>query len=282
MTKLTISDADYAALELAVELLESEAWYIKMASLIGTPIENGIRKLPQKIQDAVGGATNKALNTAAVLALHLFGEKNKQNSSDLLHKAAVMLTGAAGGTFGIYGALIEMPVTTTLMLRSIADIARSEGEDILSSSAALECVNVFAFGGPSEDDDAAESSYFSVRLGLAEATRDLAKYLATKAGAKKSTEYAARLAIYLTTISTRYGPMVAEKLTFEAAPIIGGLTGAVINLGFMSHFQDKARGHFLVRRLEREYGEELVHEKYNEIREARLTKSREGRKTAGK
>jgi hypothetical protein len=39
---------------------------------------------------------------------------------------------------------IELPVSTVIMLRSIADIARSEGED-LSDPRRLPCVQVFAW-----------------------------------------------------------------------------------------------------------------------------------------
>ncbi|MDH3252238.1 MAG: EcsC family protein, partial [Ignavibacteria bacterium] len=40
-----------------------------------------------------------------------------------------------------------------------------------------------------------------------------------------------------------------------------------INLVFMSHFQDMARGHFTIRRLERSYGENLVRQEYERLRE---------------
>ena len=38
-------------------------------------------------------------------------------------------SGAAGGAFGLASLPVELPVSTTIMLRSIADIARAEGED---------------------------------------------------------------------------------------------------------------------------------------------------------
>ena len=44
---------------------------------------------------------------------------------------------------------IELPVSTIIMLRSIADIARSEGEDLSDPESALSCVQVFALGGRS-------------------------------------------------------------------------------------------------------------------------------------
>jgi hypothetical protein len=52
----------------------------------------------------------------------------------------------------------------------------------------------------------------------------------------------------------------------QAVPVIGALGGATINLLFVDHFQDVARGHFIIRRLEREYGKEEVQKEYTKIR----------------
>lgn len=44
--------------------------------------------------------------------------------------------------------------------------------------------------------------------------------------------------------------------------MIGAASGALVNTIFINHFQDMARGHFVVRRLERRYGPELVRKTY--------------------
>jgi hypothetical protein len=41
----------------------------------------------------------------------------------------------------------------------------------------------------------------------------------------------------------------------------------------MDHFQDTARGHFIVRRLERTYGKEAVQRVYHELRRIRPSSS---------
>jgi hypothetical protein len=46
-------------------------------------------------------------------------------ASQLLHKALATASGAAGGAFGLAALPFELPVSTIIMLRSIADIARS-------------------------------------------------------------------------------------------------------------------------------------------------------------
>ena len=63
-------------------------------------------------------------------------------------------------------------------------------------------------------------------------------------------------------VATRFSVQVSEKAAAQAVPVIGAAGGALINTLFMSHFQDAARGHFVVRRLERLYGGEVVREAY--------------------
>jgi hypothetical protein len=58
---------------------------------------------------------------------------------------------------------------------------------------------------------------------------------------------------------------VSEKIVAQSVPVVGAAGGAVINLLFIDHFQDVARGHFIVRRLERTYGAETVKRAYLEL-----------------
>ena len=63
-------------------------------------------------------------------------------------------------------------------------------------------------------------------------------------------------------IASRFGVVVSEKVAAEAIPVVGALGGALINLAFIDHFQTVAKGHFVVRRLERVYGAEVVRSAY--------------------
>jgi hypothetical protein len=56
-----------------------------------------------------------------------------------------------------------------------------------------------------------------------------------------------------------------EFLHKLAVPAIGAAGGAAINLLFIDHFQDMAPGHFIVRKLERAYGAELVRAEYERL-----------------
>ena len=52
--------------------------------------------------------------------------------------------------------------------------------------------------------------------------------------------------------------VVTQKFAAQMVPVIGAFGGAVVNYAFIDHFQDVARGHFTVRRLERSYGKDEV------------------------
>jgi hypothetical protein len=148
------------------------------------------------------------------------------------------------------------------MLRSIADIARSEGHDPLSIWTKLDCLEVFALGGRSPADEAAESGYWAVRAALAKAVSEAASYLAEKSMLEKSAPVVVRL---ISSIASRFGVIVSEQVAAKAIPVIGAAGGSIVNVLFMNHFQDMARGHFVVRRLEHRHGTEVVRAAYQRI-----------------
>ena len=58
---------------------------------------------------------------------------------------------------------------------------------------------------------------------------------------------------------------MSEKVAAQSVPVIGAVGGALINTVFMDHFQNMARGHFTVRRLERSYGASEIEACYQEV-----------------
>ena len=68
----------------------------------------------------------------------------------------------------------------------------------------------------------------------------------------------------MTEIATRFSVVVSERSAASALPVLGAVGGATVNMLFMNHFQKVARGHFVVRRLERQYGASVVRRLYDE------------------
>ena len=174
---MTLSHEDQEALRYAKALLENPGLAAKITGLIGMPIEKALQLLPGKWAQVVNEATRRSLETALQAALLTLDDKPKSNSWEFLHKLAVAATGAGGGAFGLLGLPVELPLSTTIMLRSIADIARSEGERLRTPDTKLACLEVFALGGPSKSDDASESAYFLMRAALAKSVSEAAGYI---------------------------------------------------------------------------------------------------------
>jgi len=257
-----MSPADVDALRFAKDLLENPGLAAKLTSVIGIPLEKAMAMMPERWSDAVAMATRKSLDTALHVALTTLDDKPRARSWERLHTLAVAATGAGGGALGLAGLPLELPVSTTIMLRSIADIARSEGEVLAAPDAKIACLEVFALGGRTTVDDATESSYFVVRAALARSVSQAAQYVAQKGLIEEGAPALLRL---IAQIASRFGANVSQKVAAQAVPIIGAAGGSLVNVLFMDHFQDMARGHFTVRRLERIYSPELVRREYERL-----------------
>jgi len=257
-----LTKEDLESLTYAKHLLEHPGIGARIINLLGTPIEKGFRLLPAGWKGAVQDATRAALEKALRVAVNSLNDAPRRASSDLLHKLTVAATGAAGGFFGLAALPVELPVSTIIMLRSIADIARSEREKLDTTEARLACLEVFALGGPTAKDDAAETGYFVVRAALARSISEAAAYVAERGLSQEGAPAIVRL---IAQIASRFGIVVSEKVAAEAVPVIGAVGGAAINTVFIDHFQSMARGHFIVRRLERTYGPETVKSIYQDI-----------------
>src|SRR5262249_14983779 len=108
-------------------------------------------------------------------------------------------------------------------------------------------------------DDASESAYFAVRIALVKALSEAAEQLAGRGIAGTGLPGVVR---FVSQVAVRFGVPVSEKLIAQALPVVGAAGGALLNTLFIDHFQDMARGHFIVRRLERRYGDAVVQEAY--------------------
>ncbi|MGU3667095.1 EcsC family protein [Methylobacterium sp. A49B] len=288
-----LSEADLAALRRAVRILERPSLAARLSAAAGAPLDIIGRSLPAPITEAVGRSTEAAMRGAMRVALATLprtelapaeGEgvvaasakaesrvARMLGSGETKHKAMAALSGAVGGAFGLATLAVELPVSTTLMLRSIAEIAREEGEDLETAESALACVQVFALGGRAAAATEAgsaltESGYFAVRAALAKTLAEAARY----AGSKTLLDQSAPALIRFTAqIAARFGLVVSQKVAAQAVPILGAFGGAAVNAAFMDHFQSTARAHFTVRRLERTYGAAAVRAAY-EIEKAAL------------
>ena len=256
---MDISPDDLDDLKYAKSLLENPGLAAKITNVLGAPIEQGFDLLPKGWSEVVESSTQKALLAAVNSAILTMNKKKRGDSSNTLHKLLVAGSGAAGGFLGLPALPVELSVSTAIMMRSIADIARSEAQPISDPEVKIACIEVFALGGPGKDDDAVETGYFAIRSALAKAVTDAARYIAKKGVSEKSAPVIVKL---IAQISSRFGIQVSEKIAAQSIPVIGAAGGAIVNTLFIDHFQTMARGHFIVLRLEKEYGHDAIRQAY--------------------
>ncbi|MEZ5742753.1 MAG: EcsC family protein [Sphingomonadaceae bacterium] len=252
MTKIDLGNACFGFDETSLsELKEIASQYrnslgivVKLTGLIGNKVEDVIEHLPGNWSEKVEGAAELALDVSYKAATYTQpGEEDSAlaiarnwTKGERWHKVTTAISGAIGGFGGFGTTLAELPVTTTLILRSIQQIAQEHGEDLTDEAVRKQCIAVFGFGGPLTDDDDFDFGLFTVRVALA------------------------RLSIseLLKTILPKFGVAVSTKMAAQAAPVLGAATGAAVNTAFTNYYQSMAHVHFRLRKLERSHDPELV------------------------
>ena len=259
---MDLSAADLEALAAAVRRLESPSLAGRLAALAGKPVGLIQRALPAAASTAVARVAKHALERALDVAL--FSLKNRRlTGGRKFHSGLACTSGAIGGAFGLPALAVELPITTTIMLRAVATIAREEGEDLADPRTGLACLEVFALGASAPNREVPESDYFAVRALLARGVVEVADFALDKGVVREGAPAVVR---FLAQIASRFGIVVSQKVMAQAVAVVGALGGATLNLAFAEHFQDLARGHFTVRRLERVYGADAVRAEYERIK----------------
>jgi EcsC protein family len=275
-----LSSDDREALERAMRELERTSLAIRLSAIVGRQAGALASIVPANIAEIASKAAEAAIRSGLKIALRSLAGRPLRDRRRM-HKSIAVLAGAAGGAFGISSLPVELPFSTTIMLRSIADIARAEGHDLSDPKTALACLEVFALGGGDgsiqdtrfpdidvpdshfSDGVVLETGYFAIRAILAKSVTEAASYLGGRAALSEAAPALVRL---VAQIGTRFGVVVSQKLVAQSVPLIGAAGGAAINYAFADHFQTLARGHFTVLRLERRYGTRIIHAEFERMR----------------
>ncbi len=259
---------DLDALQRAMRALEHTNLATRLATTVGRQLGTLTKFLPIGVSGIVNRAAERAIESAMSVALASLQTRSSRatppRDSRFFHKALATASGAAGGVFGLSSLPVELPLTTVVILRSIADIARREGEDLADPDVALACLQVFALGAHEKDDDFTDSGYFATRGLLAKTITEASRYVLSQG---VGGEGAPVLVKFVSQVASRFGIVVSEKLAAQAVPVLGAAGGAAVNYAFADHFQSIAFGHFTVRRLERLYGGEVVKAEYDRLLE---------------
>jgi hypothetical protein len=238
-----LPDDARAELEGALARLRGDRGFVvrsaeSLAGMVGSAAASALRRVrpPEAVQRRARGLAEQALRRALRLAVFRMPTRGLRARFEArTSRAAAAASGAAGGFAGMMGFLPDVTVTTLLIMRRIAAIAMEEGESIDDPDTQAACLQVFALGGVGEDEPA-EVGYWGARLMM----------------------QGRPLVMLLSEAASAYGLRLSQKLALQAVPLVGAAGGALVNGAFMAHYEDLARAHFTIRRIERIYGAAAV------------------------
>ncbi|RKF16601.1 protein EcsC [Roseovarius spongiae] len=198
---------------------------IQVLNVVGGQAEKLLDRLPAEIRNRLGDSTEQALRLAMSAAQGSRGMVGGQPG--WLNRAATTAMGAAGGFGGLPSALAELPITTTILLRAIQDVAAEHGFDPAEQGVRFDCIEVFAAAGPLDHDDGADLAFLSTRVAVT----------------GKS------LQSLINRVAPRLATVLGQKLAAQTVPVLGAAAGAATNYAYTSYYQQMAHVHFGLRRL---------------------------------
>jgi hypothetical protein len=266
-----LEPADHARLVRAVALLEHDSFITMLARMIGHPVEAIVASLPPVVSETILKASRNAILQCLKIALKPRGSRNPLAIAGNHPVLVSGIAGAVGGLAGAAGIVVELPLSTIVMFQSIIRIAGAEGEDVSKPEVRLACLEVFALSTDGRGPASLRSGYYEARNALSKSADEATSYVL-----RRSTSLEAGSAVMglVSAIAPRFGLLVSQELAATAIPIIGAATGSSVNIAFVQHFNNIARGHFAVRSLERKYGAARIGQEFELIREAAETSRR--------
>jgi hypothetical protein len=198
---------------------------MEVLNLLGTRAEGLIDRLPPEARARLGTVTERALHHAAEAA-----HGTRASVPDLPGWRARLLTtamGAAGGMGGLPTALVELPVTVTVLMRAIQDVAAEHGFDPAEPGVRFDSIEVFGSAGPLASDDGANLGLIGTRVTLT----------------------GAALRALIARVAPRLATVLGQKLAAQTVPVLGAAAGAATNYAYTRYYQEMAQVHFGLRRL---------------------------------
>ncbi len=114
----------------AIACLEGTSFAQRLTDAVGRPVGMLSGTMPQSARRVIAHVSEAALRGALKLALRTLDLNAPAKPANRAHKLAAAASGAVGGALGLAALPVELPISTTILLRSIAEIARQEGEDL--------------------------------------------------------------------------------------------------------------------------------------------------------
>lgn len=198
---------------------------LQLLNLMGGQADDLIERLPAGVRNILTSQTEKALEAAFSAAQGSRGVVADQPG--WLNTAVTAAMGAAGGAGGLPSALAELPLTTTILLRTIQGIASEHGFDPAEDGVKFDCIEVFSAAGPLVEDDGSDLAFVSARMLVTGQT----------------------LQSLIARVAPKLAIVLGQKLAAQAVPVLGAVAGAATNYAYTSYYQEMAHVHFRLRRI---------------------------------
>lgn len=218
-------DTDAELTALAARYRAAGGMGVQLLNALGGQAETLVDRLPPQVRAGLDGATEQALRLAMQAAQS--SRNAVPDQAPWVNTALTTAMGAAGGFGGLPSALLELPATTTVLLRAIQGVAAQRGFDPQAENVRFDCIRVFSAAGPLEDDDGADTGFLTVRLTLNGVAMN-------------------RL---IATVAPRLATVLGQKLAAQTVPVLGAVAGAGTNYVYTRYYQEIAHVHFGLRRL---------------------------------
>jgi len=225
ITTITPPDTEAELDRLAARYRAAAGLGVQLLNMVGGKAEQLLERLPAPVRDKLGEASESALKLAMRAAQ--ISRATVPDQADWVNTATSTAMGAAGGFGGLPTALVELPATTTMLLRIIQGVASEHGFDPQDESVQFDCIRVFAAAGPLAEDDGADLGFLTLRLTLT-------------GGAMQ------RL---IASVAPRLAVVLGQKLATQTIPVLGAVAGATTNYVYCGYYREIAHVQFGLRRL---------------------------------
>lgn len=234
----TAPPADAIA-HLAARHARAGSGIIRVLNGMGGVLEDRLAALPPEARTRIEAITRMALEQGYGLAQRTpaMAARDPRTAN-----ALAAFTGAAGGMGGVATAIAELPVTITLILRAVQEVATAHGFDTQTEAIRRETLRVFGAGGPLARDDGVDTAFITARLTL------------TGPG----------LSGTIATVAPRLAASLGPKVVAQAVPVLGAVAGAGINVAYMRYFREMAEVRFGLLALASTHDPALVLARFNE------------------
>lgn len=249
----------------AVLFLEKTGLSGKYSTLNSGKLDRAISLLPNTVKRRITLSIKKSTDICLHFILRPTPGARPHRPRRKIGLLLASIGGGLGGALGVSGAFIELPILMALILRSITETALYYGEDLTTFEGRLACVEVLTLGGRPRPRSS-RVSFYSTRNELAHLAGYSSYFFVER---RLSAASAPLLNQLLTETSRRLGFALSERVLVGALPLVGAVTGSVVSLVFLRHFQNVATAHFTIRKLERMYGKTLIQRHYHDIQNAR-------------